>query len=745
MKDLCNPQISHRYKSNKSGYRNRRIWQKFFLLMIITPFLVTLFPGPVIAENLFKSVKTSRSISGNLGVISEQVGVLDSRLLNSVEVTRSIGVKERELLLNALGKQASPVALKVEHGESTRGIFSLLGPAKNNTPNAGLAYREGRVSGFFSQENRSFRVSPRKDGTHAIEEIDQSQFPENPDMVFDDGPIEEPEVNASRSAGVKPESIDILMVFEKSLARSVDIELEAAAYIVRANQIYRRISDTEIADETPFFRLVGVRSVNYQQSESLSTDVRRLRKKQDLYLDEVHQWRDELGADLVSMIVPDVAKKVCGIAYVGPQHPNQKVNANTAFSVTAYECRNGFTFTHELGHNLGATHDRSVAKLKEGQFNYGLVDLKNNWRTIMAYYSACKQAGVKCPRIPSFSDARRQKDGALLGHPEGQSNAADNARIIAFNRNRVAAYRARKVALVQPSTPPTKPPVVPVKPAPPAPVSQHHEIRDCAECPVMIPVAAGEVRFASTDLGSDALFYREKVARDFALGKFEVSVSEYANFISESDYQSEAGCWLYRGTRWAFDPSASWRDPGFSQTPDDPVVCVNWHDAKSYADWLSKKTGKAYRLPSESEWTLAAQPADDPSAPWHDDEQTACQYGNVYDRNSAVSHGFYWRHFDCVDGYLETAPVGQFAANKNGFYDILGNVGEWTSDCWNETLEDTRFADHWRTKNGDCTKSVLKGGAWADTPSHVNPTNRDQDDRSVRITITGFRLLREQE
>ena len=154
----------------------------------------------------------------------------------------------------------------------------------------------------------------------------------------------------------------------------------------------------------------------------------------------------------------------------------------------------------------------------------------------------------------------------------------------------------------------------------PRPGSVFH---DCADCPRMVVIPAGEFTMGSpaseAGRGIDEGPQRQVSIALFALGRSEVTVAEFRRFAEESGYRTEAerdsraqGCsgFIYPDPA-AGTPGAkavtSWRSPGVSQAESHPVLCVSWNDAQAYAQWLSKKTGERYRLPSEAEWEFAAR------------------------------------------------------------------------------------------------------------------------------------------
>jgi len=171
------------------------------------------------------------------------------------------------------------------------------------------------------------------------------------------------------------------------------------------------------------------------------------------------------------------------------------------------------------------------------------------------------------------------------------------------------------------------------------------------------------------------------------------------------------------------------------------VINVNWDDAKAYTAWLSRKTGHTYRLPSEAEWEYAARAGTTAARYWGASADDACGYANGHDRTSKRVNQFDWSSHDCDDGYAQTAPVGSFEANVFGLHGMLGNVWEWTEDCWNESYagapSDTNL---W--KAGDCSRRVLRGGSWSDLPWSVRSANRFRDGAANWYGNDGFRIVR---
>ncbi len=172
---------------------------------------------------------------------------------------------------------------------------------------------------------------------------------------------------------------------------------------------------------------------------------------------------------------------------------------------------------------------------------------------------------------------------------------------------------------------------------------------------------------------------------DFSIGKYEVKVSEFSEFVEASGYRTEAekgeGCAVWTGSNWKYNKANNWRNPGFAQGQDHPVVCVDWNDAVAYAKWLSEETGKRYRLPTEAEWEYAARGGSTSKYYFGNSESELCDYGNGADESTDYTG----RNTLCSDGYgQQTAPVGSFKRNPYGLYDMIGNVWEWTCSVYDE-------------------------------------------------------------
>ena len=269
--------------------------------------------------------------------------------------------------------------------------------------------------------------------------------------------------------------------------------------------------------------------------------------------------------------------------------------------------------------------------------------------------------------------------------------------------------------------------------------------RNCAECPEMVVIPAGSFMMGSPPseperYDNEGPRHRVTIPQAFALGKHEVTRAEFAVFVRDTGHKAR-GCYVYDGKEGKYDGYKDWRDPNFSQSERDPVVCMNWDDAKAYVRWLARKTGQAYRLPSESEWEYAARAGSTTARYWDEAVDRACGHGNVYDRTSNSDNEFTWAHHDCRDGYGKTAPVGSFRANEFGLHDVLGNVWEWVEDCYEKTYDlAPRDGSAW--VGGKCEGRVSRGGSWAGLPRALRAAYRGGAVTGIRGFASGFRIAR---
>src|SRR3984885_498911 len=268
-------------------------------------------------------------------------------------------------------------------------------------------------------------------------------------------------------------------------------------------------------------------------------------------------------------------------------------------------------------------------------------------------------------------------------------------------------------------------------------------LRDCPTCPVLTVLPAGRFQQGSAPSENSSAFEKPPhwvmITRPIALSTNAVTVDEFREFIAATGRDMQ-GCDTYDG-EWRHRAENNWENPGFVQTGSHPVTCTSWNDAKAYVAWLSAKTGQRYRLPSASEWEYAARAGGAAAQPWGADGSDACVNANVADQSAA--HRFPgWAVFACNDGFVQTSPVGSFKANSFGLNDMLGNVFQWTEDCWNADYKGAPI-DGAARMSGDCAERELRGGSWFSTPSFVRANYRNHFGVDYRTSSVGIRLARD--
>ncbi len=206
----------------------------------------------------------------------------------------------------------------------------------------------------------------------------------------------------------------------------------------------------------------------------------------------------------------------------------------------------------------------------------------------------------------------------------------------------------------------------------------------------------------------------------FWLGKYEVTNGQYRRYKSGHNSKS------YKGNSLNGD--------------SQPVVEVSWEDATAFSEWLSRKSGKKFRLPTEAEWEYAARAQTTTARFWGDGESGACNFANVNDRTSKRVNNFSWDNFSCDDGYAVSAPVGSFRANAFGLYDMLGNVWEWCSDWYSKNYYKSSPVNN---PQGSFSGSlrVIRGGGWRLKPRSVRSAIRFRIRPGLRGLNLGFRLV----
>ncbi|MBX9846299.1 MAG: formylglycine-generating enzyme family protein [Xanthobacteraceae bacterium] len=217
----------------------------------------------------------------------------------------------------------------------------------------------------------------------------------------------------------------------------------------------------------------------------------------------------------------------------------------------------------------------------------------------------------------------------------------------------------------------------------------------------MIALAGGSFSMGSNDDASEKPIHRVTI-KPFALSKFPITSREWNQCAAANACAFTA-----------------------ERNDDSPATNMSWNDAKQFTAWLSKVTGKAYRLPSEAEWEYAAR----------GDTQTRYWWGDQFQRGMANCK-------NCTDVAAAEQPVkvGTFQPNPFGLYDMGGSVDQWVEDCWHKSYIGAPADGSAWLEGGDCTARVIRSGSWRNDERYARPANRDRYDAVVRYPTHGFRI-----
>jgi formylglycine-generating enzyme required for sulfatase activity len=333
-------------------------------------------------------------------------------------------------------------------------------------------------------------------------------------------------------------------------------------------------------------------------------------------------------------------------------------------------------------------------------------------------------------------------------------------------------------------TPPplTSPPLAKAQPASTVPTPEPPR----TQVPVPVPVPPAPSRLITTSLGMNLVLipagsfdmgspdsvkdaqddekprHRVRITRPFYLGTTEVTVGQFRRFIERTGYRTEAetdgkGGYGWNETKGTFeqDPRYTWRNPGFAQTDEHPVVNVSWNDAVAFCDKLSVLDGlklfdhnarspwdgEGYRLPTEAEWEYACRAGTTTRYQSGDDPETLAAVSNIADATARAKYSNWTWAIAARDGFVYTAPVGRLRANAFGLHDLHGNVWEW---CWDWYDKDyygqSPGVDPLGPSHSAVRYRVIRGGCWLNVPRDVRSALRRGNVPGHRDYGLGFRL-----
>lgn len=316
-------------------------------------------------------------------------------------------------------------------------------------------------------------------------------------------------------------------------------------------------------------------------------------------------------------------------------------------------------------------------------------------------------------------------------------------------------------AAAAPPTPPAPPPQTALQARPPAPpvalcanaaagadaarscLRPKDSFKDCADCPDMVVLPAG--KFAMGSPNSDPLRAPEEapehavtIANAFAVGKFPVTRGQFAAFVTASGYAAGTSCTLAAGTPVSGN---GYLNPSYAQDDRHPAVCVSWNDAKAYVAWLAKKTGQPYRLLSEAEWEYAQRAGTTTPFWFGSSGSDACKAANGFDETFRARFPAAGPVVACRDGYVFTSPIGTFAANAFGLYDMGGNALGWVEDCFRADYVGAP-TDGGVWKSDSCSTRTLRGASWRGSERALRSAHRQGAPPADRLAWAGFRVAR---
>lgn len=244
------------------------------------------------------------------------------------------------------------------------------------------------------------------------------------------------------------------------------------------------------------------------------------------------------------------------------------------------------------------------------------------------------------------------------------------------------------------------------------------ELRSGGQAPMLVVVPAGSFLMGDSDgPPSEVPAHEVTITQPFAVSRFEVTVAQYLLFADTTR----------RDVSDKFDRTRS----------DHPMTRVSHEDAVAYTQWLSLQTGRSYRLLSESEWEYVARAGGQGHYFFGNDPQELCKYANVADRTAKKAQQA-WQVVECDDSHIRTSPVGSFAPNPFGLYDIYGNVSEWVADCSVPQYMNAPSDGSAVTRGISCTTHGHRGASWGSSADEARSAYRNaaslgNDTRGIRI------------
>jgi len=264
--------------------------------------------------------------------------------------------------------------------------------------------------------------------------------------------------------------------------------------------------------------------------------------------------------------------------------------------------------------------------------------------------------------------------------------------------------------------------------------------------PIMATIKGGSFDMGSTTRESSQPVHKVNL-KTFSMGKYEVTVREFRQFVKATNYQVPQECrheldgWFKQSSKGNYETS------NLVTSDFQPVVCITWEAANDYAKWLARETGKPYRLPTEAEWEYAARAGTTGRFYFGDDESLTkiCEYENTSDlsgenilqRDANTSYHNWGAMANCQDHQGYASIVGMYKPNPNGLYDLISNVREFLADCYVADYKEAN-ADGSPQKTEDCEMRSTRGSSWHWEPWKL--TDRARIPVDFPGGVDGFRL-----
>ena len=230
--------------------------------------------------------------------------------------------------------------------------------------------------------------------------------------------------------------------------------------------------------------------------------------------------------------------------------------------------------------------------------------------------------------------------------------------------------------------------------------SPGNEFQDCELCPIMVVIPAGSFSMGGPPVDQGRPYAEGElrlvnIPHHFAAGKFEITYEQWELCVSEER------CPAIKRDDWS--------------TGQHPLANVSWKEASEYTKWLTKKTGRPYRLLTEAEWEYLATGGISRARFYGLNLVDICHFGNVYDQTAEMTLEYGLESIPCDDHFDFSAPVGSLKPNQFGVYDTLGNVWEWTEDC-QAILWRSGPTDASARIDGHCSQRAYRGSSWLSHP-----------------------------